>query len=129
MIQDHERRVCGEFREHPLGCCGIMDCGNFPHDAFYNVPDCPSPHNVVKRKNEEPGEHPEITDELPFRTAGDCLERPHGIFFGMAADNKFRYHYREPQDHNEENIDQDKRRTAVFPGDVGEFPYIPETDG
>ncbi len=95
-----------EIRQHPAGHGGVVH------------------HEQVAAQDAEPAVNvPQCSRLL------QGLVRRHGALLTPAAHGKLHGHHRDAHEHQEYQIKEYKDSAAVFAGDIGELPHIPDADG
>ncbi len=84
----------------------------------------------IERHDQERRRHACHADQPPRRAAGlQLAQRRDGIGARLAADGDLGHHERQADEQRREQVDQQKARATVSPGERGELPDVAQPDG
>ncbi len=96
-------------------------------EGNHSVIQCPAGNDNIKRENQKRRQYLQNSSSLPAFTASGPDKRSRCASAPAASDGKLSQQHRQADQHQTDNEEQEERRTAIFPGNIREFPHIPQT--
>ena len=128
-VESHGTVVLGHGREHAGDAIGIQT-DKLTQGGVHKVLDHPAGDGAVAHQQDDVAGKSEVAVDMPLGTLiFQFLIHQDGALLGCAAHCKFHSHNGQTQQDQACQIDQNKDRTAVLAGDIGEFPDVADADG
>ncbi|SMN11037.1 hypothetical protein SPBRAN_1252 [uncultured Candidatus Thioglobus sp.] len=104
----------------------------FSRDRLPDILQCPTADYTIKRQDNYTRTHPQPAKTPPAHSNPFLLRQAsysiHRISTPPPAQQQFRHHNGDPNKEHTSDIHQHKCATTIFTSDIGETPYITETD-
>ena len=125
---DELARVCQHGAEN-LGRARRIEPVERARAHLHHVRQHPAAHRGVEHHENQASDEAPPAEPMPAPRRLQGVEGQGGGLLAGTTHRELHHHDRQAQNHKEQQVEQDERRTAVLAGDVGEAPDVAQADG